>query len=195
MSRLKIVLIAVVFTLPVALSYVLYSIGWRPVSTMNHGELIEPARSIRDVRLQTLDGTEVRFFDLRAKWNLIYFGSAQCLRTCESNLYKMRQVRLAQGKNADRIQHVFILTDPRALDLLGDTLKQYPRMQVLTGPPENVKELAGQFALPVGTPLDGLERIYVVDPAGKLMMSYPADADATGIRKDLARLLKVSQIG
>jgi hypothetical protein len=39
------------------------------------------------------------------------------------------------------------------------------------------------------------DRIYLVDPLGNLMMSYPGDADATGMKKDLQRLLKVSQIG
>jgi hypothetical protein len=34
-----------------------------------------------------------------------------------------------------------------------------------------------------------------VDPLGNFMMSYPADADPNGIRKDLARLLRASRIG
>ncbi|MFQ6024544.1 MAG: SCO family protein [Acidiferrobacterales bacterium] len=195
MSKLKIALIGLVFILPVALSYTLYSLGWRPSGTVNRGELIDPSRSIRDVSLQTLDGGKIRFHDLRRRWSLIYFGPAECLSPCELNLYKMRQVRLAQGKNADRIRRLFIVTDMRALDLLRATLKEYPGMQVITGPTENVKTLAAQFTLPVGSPLDALDRIYVLDPKGNLMMSYPADADPSGMRKDLARLLKVSRIG
>lgn len=195
MNRLTIALIALLFVLPVALSYVLYSIGWRPAGTVNHGELIEPPRDIRDVSLQTLGGKTIRFTDLNGKWTLIYFGSAKCLAPCERNLYKMRQVRLAQGDDAERVQRVFVVTDTRALDWLRYTLKEYPGMRVLIGPTDNVKALARQFALPVGTPLEGLDRIYVIDPLGKLMMSYPVDADPGGIRKDLARLLKVSRIG
>jgi hypothetical protein len=49
--------------------------------------------------------------------------------------------------------------------------------------------------LPAGSPLDNLNRVYLVDPLGNFMMSYPADADPTGMRKDLARLLRISQIG
>lgn len=195
MSKLKIALIGLIFILPVALSYTLYSVGWRPAGTVNYGELVEPARSIRDVSLQTLDGGKIRFLDLQRKWALIYFGAAECLPACERNLYKMRQVRLAQGKNAGRIQRVFIVTDTRALPLLRYTVKEYPEMHVIVGPGENVKTLARQFKLPAGSPLDGLDRIYVVDPTGKLMMSYPADADPSGMRKDLKRLLKISQIG
>ena len=38
-------------------------------------------------------------------------------------------------------------------------------------------------------------RIYIIDPAGNLMMSYPALADPNLIKKDIKRLLKTSQIG
>jgi cytochrome oxidase Cu insertion factor (SCO1/SenC/PrrC family) len=39
------------------------------------------------------------------------------------------------------------------------------------------------------------DRIYIIDPAGNLVMSYPADADPSYMKKDIKRLLKVSQIG
>ncbi|MFB3128959.1 MAG: SCO family protein [Lysobacteraceae bacterium] len=198
MARVKhtpIILLVVLFALPFILAYGLYWYGWRPGGTINHGELVQPARPIADALLRTLEGRDIRFHDLRRKWVLVYFGSSQCGEACERNLYKMRQVRLAQGKDADRILRVFLVTDTHTLDRLRPKLAQYPGMQVITGPAENVKTLAQQFALPAGSPLDGLERIYVVDPLGNLMMSYPAGADASGVRKDLVRLLKVSQIG
>ncbi len=198
MARVKhtlIILLVALFALPLILAYGLYWYGWRPGGTINHGELVQPARPIADALLRTLEGRDIRFHDLRRKWVLVYFGSSQCGEACERNLYKMRQVRLAQGKDADRILRVFLVTDTHTLDRLRPKLAQYPGMQVITGPAENVKTLAQQFALPAGSPLDGLERIYVVDPLGNLMMSYPAGADASGVRKDLVRLLKVSQIG
>jgi cytochrome oxidase Cu insertion factor (SCO1/SenC/PrrC family) len=195
MNRLTIGLVAALFALPVVLSVTLYGLGWRPARTMNHGELIEPARAIADTELQTLDGARLRFSNLHGKWALIYFGSAACQTVCQRNLYKMRQVRLAQGENATRVERVFVILGAHAGDTLRATLAGYAGMQVITGPVTNVATLARQFALPIGTPLDGLERIYVIDPLGRLMMSYPPDADPSGIRKDLTRLLRVSRIG
>jgi hypothetical protein len=90
---------------------------------------------------------------------------------------------------------VLVVTDLKALDLLRYAVKDHPGMHVIVGPPEAVTELARQFTLPAGSPLDNLNRIYVVDPLGNFMMSYPADADPNGIRKDLARLLRASRIG
>jgi len=87
------------------------------------------------------------------------------------------------------------VTDAKALDLLRYTLKDYPGMIVLIGPPPAVRQLAGQFSVPAGSALDGLDRMYLVDPLGNFMLHYPPDVDASGMRKDLVRLLKVSQVG
>ncbi len=195
MKKSTIVLLVLLFIFPVVASFILYATGWRPSGTINHGELVEPARPIEDVNLTRFDGKRMRFADLQKKWTLVYFGSAECLSPCKDNLYKMRQVRLSLGVDATRLQRLFVVTDTNALDLLKYELKEYPNMAVVTGPASNIEALASQFYLPVGTPLDNLDRIYVVDPLGLLMMSYPADADPSGMRKDLKRLLKVSQIG
>ncbi|MFQ5937962.1 MAG: SCO family protein, partial [Acidiferrobacterales bacterium] len=188
-NRLTLTLLAIAFVLPVGLASLLYAVGWRPAATINHGELIEPPRVISDLELRTLEGKRLRLRDLQGKWTFIYFGPARCLAACEHNLYKMRQVRLAQGEKAERVQRVFVVTDTRAIDLLTRVLQDYPGLVVITGSSTAVRTLAQEFVLPAGMPLDGLERIYLMDPTRRLMMSYPSDADASGMRKDLARLL------
>jgi cytochrome oxidase Cu insertion factor (SCO1/SenC/PrrC family) len=194
-GKRKLLILALLFALPAALAFILYTSGWRPAATANYGDLAQPARPIGDVTLDTLDGKRLTFSKLNKKWALVYFGSAHCLARCEQDLYKMRQVHLAQGKEAERIERVFVVTDATALDLLRYTLKDHPGMIVLVGPPAAVRQLAGQFSVPAGGALDGLDRIYLVDPLGNFMLHYPPDADASGMRKDLARLLKVSQVG
>lgn len=194
-SRRKILLLAALFTLPVIVAYALYFSGWRPAATGNHGELVQPVHPIADAALTRLDGGSMRFRELHGKWTLLTFSTAECLKPCERNLHNMRQVIAAQGDKAGRVQSVLVVTDLKALDLLRYAVKDYPGMRVIVGPPEAVAGLARQFTLPAGGPLDNLNRIYVVDPLGNFMMSYPADADPNGIRKDLARLLRASRIG
>jgi hypothetical protein len=41
----------------------------------------------------------------------------------------------------------------------------------------------------------GEGRVYIVDPLGNLMMSYPSDAGPGDLYDDLRRLLRVSRIG
>ena len=38
-----------------------------------------------------------------------------------------------------------------------------------------------------------LKTTYLIDPVGNIIMSYPADSDPTGIRKDLKRILTWSK--
>src|SRR3989344_5959737 len=77
----------------------------------------------------------------------------KCLKPCERNLTKMRQVIAAQGKEADRLQSVLVVTDGKALDWLRYAILDYPGMRVVTGPPDSVTLLARQFTLPAGGPL------------------------------------------
>lgn len=194
-SRLMLLIMAGVFLAGLAAAYVLVASGWRPARTSNHGELVQPPRAIVDGEFTTLEGNKIRFSELYGKWTYVYFVAADCTRPCEANLYKMRQVVLAQGKEAPRVQRVLVLTDTHSLDWLRYTLEEYPGMRVITGPPAAVEALARQFVLPSTSPREQAHWIYLIDPLGHFMMSYPASADPSGMRKDLARLLRVSRIG
>ena len=194
-GRRKLMLLAALFVLPMLVAYALYYSGWRPEAVHPHGDLVQPARPVADAALVQLDGKPMRFSELRGKWTLVMFSAAECLSPCERNLVKMRQVIAAQGKEAERIQSMLIVKDAKMRDWLNYAIKDYPGMRAVIGPPEAFDALAREFTLPAGSPLDNLNRIYLVDPLGNFMMSYPADADPTGMRKDLARLLRISQIG
>lgn len=194
-SRWAVLALVALFLSGIVVSFVLIESGWRPKVTKNYGELVQPPRAVSDVTLADADGRPVPFSRYKRKWTLLYFGPAECLTPCTSNLYKMRQVVAAQAENAPRVQRVFVVTDPRGRELLRQTLADYPGTDVLFGSPEALRALAASFSLPVGTPLDGLHRLYVVDPLGNFMMSYPADADPRGINKDVSLLLRASHIG
>ena len=194
-ARLRLLLIAALFAAPMLVAYVLYYSGWRPESVHPYGELVAPPHLVADAEFTVFDRGTARFSSLQHRWLLVYFGSSECTSACESALYKIRQVIAAQNRGAHRVHGVMVLTDTRALDMLRYQLKDYPETTVLVGPPASVVRLAREFDVAAGSALAGLHRIYVVDPLGNFIMSYPADADPSGIRKDLTRLLRLSQIG
>lgn len=194
-ARWVMLALAALFLAGIVASVIMVETGVRIGATRNYGELVEPPRPIDDVTLSDLSGASVRFSAMKGKWTLLYFGCAECLKPCTEALYKMRQLTAAQGQEAHRLQQVFIVTDPSAIDLLRYTLADYPGTKVLRGKPEAVRALASQFTVPAGGALEGLNRIYVVDPLGNFMMSYPADADASRMNKDLRLLLRASRIG
>ncbi len=191
----KLLLLAAISVLPLIIAYALYYGGWRPSATGNYGELLQPPRSIDDVSVLLLDGKKIRISELRGKWLLLTFGTAECLTPCEKSLYAMRQVIAAQGKKAERVRSVLVVTDAHALGWPRYTTKDYPHLQVITGPAAEVQRLARQFTLPDGSPPATHHRIYLVDPLGNFIMSYGEGVDPSGIRKDLTRLLRVSRIG
>lgn len=193
-NRYKVILIAILFLSPIVLAVYLKSTGWRPAKTKNYGELVIPARPLADVAFTTADGREIRLSQFKHKWLMVTFAADGCTGACENNIYKMRQVHIAQGKHQKRIRRLLVLpaNGKQALSLKQ---KGYPNLVVVTGPAGSIRDFANQVKSADQTAAESTNRIYLIDPLNNLIMSYPQDADAGGIRKDLARLLRVSQIG
>jgi hypothetical protein len=145
---------------------------WAPGHAGNYGELIAP---------RTLSGPPLDA--LRGKWVLVSFDAAACDAHCESKLYIMRQTRRAQGKNMERIERLWVLTDAAA-----------PRPALLAAI-EGTRAVRSNGDFTASFPGNPLEHIYVVDPLGNLMMRFPRDPDPSKVIKDLERLLKYSRIG
>ncbi len=70
---------------------------------------------------------------------LLLADSSQCDERCQRNLMYMRQVRLAQGKEAGRIERVWLVTDdamPRP-----ELLAEHPGLHVVRGTRESLEML------------------------------------------------------
>ena len=158
---------------------------WQPQGGMNYGELI-PARPLSDPPLRHLDQRVFRLSELRGKWILLQLDQADCAAVCQAKLYDMRQVRLAQGREMERVERVWLILDEAPLETL--LMREYDgtRMLRAAGSP-----LLVEFP-PAGSVRD---HIYVIDPHGNLMLRFPKDADPRKMNKDLARLLRASRIG
>lgn len=181
-ARLKLVVIMALFALPIAASLVTYHF-FRPGATGNYGELLAPA-PITTAQFQRIGGGAFRFGELRGKWVLIASDSGACPESCVAKLTLMRQVRLMVGRNAGRIERVFVADDTTAL--AAEALAPYEGTVAIT-PPTGT-------ALPIA-PVNDRAHLYLVDPLGNVMMRFPANAEPRRMQKDLERLLKASQIG
>ena len=103
-----------VSVLPFVASFGLYYLA-PPDARMNYGELLatKPLPVIQGVGLE---GKPEQLDRLRGKWVLLQVDSGNCDRRCVTKLYKMRQVRLAQGKHMERVQRLWLLTDRQLPD-------------------------------------------------------------------------------
>jgi len=190
-NRQNLLLVIAVFALPVVVATLMYVTGWKPSATGNHGDLIQPARFIEEISMQSIDAKAVKFSELHGKWTMVYFDTPTCPEECVKQLYNMRQTHIAQGKDQERIQRLFILTDAQAVDTLKPKLTDYPDMLVWTGEKSVLSRLKQDFGIE-GTKPSEQRYIYLLDPMGNLMMRYASGSDPAGMRKDLVRLLKYS---
>ena len=158
----KLLAVALVCAAPLVLGTLAYVFRWSPGTASNYGELVPP---------MPVSGLH----SLRGKWVLVTFDAASCNPYCERKLYLIRQVRRAQGKDMDRVERVWALTEG------GE-----PRREILSGIEGTrlLKVPAEDFP---GHPVD---HIYIVDPFGNVMLRFPRDPDPSRMIKDLQRLLK-----
>lgn len=185
-SRLQFLLIALFFIGPLVVAAWLYfdESSWRPAGQTNHGTLIQPVITLPAASLTQAEGGDTPREFLRGKWSLLYLERGDCDEGCRQALVQLRQIRLALGAEADRLQRVF---------LCGGSIPEAPWFE------------AGHsgliYALTSGggsltTALDSLDSgLYIVDPLGNLMMRYPVDTQSKPIYQDLKKLLKLSRIG
>jgi len=168
---------------PVAASYLLYYF-WPPAHTVNYGELLPP-RPLPDPPLTLADGASFRLSSLRGRWVLVMVDAAQCDAWCERKLLYMRQLRLTQGKDMDRVERAWLVSDREQLRAEAVTAYRGTWLVRVAG-----SELLAHFPGRAIT-----DHIYLVDHLGNLMMRYPRDPDPQRMIKDLTRLLKASRIG
>ena len=190
MGRLTMTLILLVCAAPVIASYVLYFV-WRPVdSGVAYSDLIQPSASLPAVAARDLIGVGQRPLpSLKGQWLLLVVGPAACTTACEERLFLQRQLREMTGRERDRIDKVWLITDDAAL--------RPELQQALTGGRAPVtllrvpREVVAAWLRPAGG--QALEdHLYLVDPMGEWMLRAPAKPDPSKLRRDLERLLRAS---
>ena len=186
-GRWKMLVVLLVCVAPVVASYFTFYVV-RPDGRRNFGELITPQRALPDLRGTGLDGKPVDLRDLKDQWLLISVAPAACDEQCARHLYFQRQLREGLGKEKERLDWVWLVSDNAPVaEALRPALKDATVVRV---PAANLiswlEPQAGQ-----GLP----DHLYLVDPLGKWMMRFPPRLDAESavkVRRDLDRLLRAS---
>ncbi|MGE5338040.1 MAG: SCO family protein [Gemmatimonadota bacterium] len=174
---------------PVIASYTAYYF-LPPSGRTNYGDLIEPQRPLPALTLHELDGRAVDAAALRGRWLMVQVDGGDCADPCQRKLWKMRQVRLTTGKDADRVERVWLISDSAPLPTI--VMREYEGTRFLRASPA---ELASFLALPPDTDRRLSDHIWIIDPLGNLMLRWPKDADPSRMKRDLSKLLSVSGIG
>lgn len=187
-GRWKLLLVLLVCASPLIFSYLTYYVI-KPTGRTNYGALIDPRQyPIPALDTVGLDGKPLALDAYKGKWVMLKVGAGECLQACKDQLVAMRQLRLMQGKEMERIERVWLITDEAPLDTV--LMRVIDGTRFLRVKPELVKAW-----LPVEPGGDAGDHIFLIDPLGHLMMRFPKDADPAKVKKDLGKLLKASAIG
>ena len=187
-GRWKLLVVIAVCAAPMIASYITYYVI-KPQSRTNYGALIDPRQyPIPALGSTELDGKPARLEDYKGKWVMLQVAGGECDDACKTRLFAMRQLRLMQGKEMERIERVWLITDAKPLDTV--LMREYDGTDMLR---VDAKLLKAWLPTDEGTAME--DHIYIIDPLGNLMLRFPKDADPNKMKKDISKLLRASAIG
>jgi hypothetical protein len=188
-GRLRMFLVLLACAAPVLASYFTYYVI-RPDGRTNYASLIQPSRAMPDnLGLRTLQGDAVEPRSLRGQWLLISAADGACAAECEKRLYSQRQLREMMGREKDRLDKIWLITDAAAPrpELIAALQSQGEAMRVLR---VDASALETWLQPAPGHALQ--DHLYVVDPMGEWMMRAPAPLEPSKFKRDLSKLLRAS---
>jgi hypothetical protein len=187
-GRWKLLLVLLVCASPLIFSYLTYYVI-KPTGRTNYGALLDPRQyPIPALGSVGLDGKPLALDAYKGKWIMLQVAPGHCQQACKDQLVAMRQLRLMQGKEMERVERVWLITDDTPLDTM--LMRVVDGTRFLRVKPELVKAW-----LPVEQGGDVSEHLFLIDPLGHLMMRFPKNADPAKVKKDIGKLLKASAIG
>ncbi len=169
--------------------------------TYNGGFYAQPAAAA-PLNLTDMNGKPFTLDQLNGDVALVYFGYTTCPDVCPTTLIDYQMVKEELGADADRVKFVLVTIDPER-----DTeakLKEYldffdPEFIGLRGSEsqtEQVKRGYGVLVHRVEYPdsatkylLDHSTQTYVIDPEGRLALTFPYGMDPALMAQDIRHLL------
>lgn len=181
----------VLFSLPLLAVVGMRWLDYRPGGA-SHGELLTPPKVLQLPAITDLQGKTFGTEQWKKKWHMVVIATGNCAADCQERIHLVRQIHVTLNKEIERVERVLVVPDADKNTDLAALQQTYPDLVILSG--TDATALAQQFDLP-SQPGSTAGRVYVVDPLGNLMMSYPADFDPKGMQSDMTRLLKYSWVG
>lgn len=186
-GRWKLLAIMVVCSLPIIAACFAYFF-LRPQGQAALGELIAPVRQMPNTPVANLQGGTQTLEPLKGQWLLVAVAPGACDEDCRQRLFLQRQLREIMGKDKDRVDRVWLVSDQQ--NPPQDLERPLSDMAVLHAPDSVLRDW---LEVPPGKSVTDF--LFVVDPLGNTMMRLPARFDSTQAnkaRRDLERLLRAS---
>jgi protein SCO1/2 len=167
-----------------------------------NGSLIEPSPPAVDFTLSNSDGSDYHLANRKGQIVLIFFGYANCPDVCPTTLAEFRNMHAELGEDADLVDFVFITIDPErdASTDIERYVKSFNENFIgLSGQPEELRSVWDGYWVfrekqesdsEAGYLMAHTSRVYLVDKAGNLRLTFPFGVTASAMLDDVERLLK-----
>lgn len=163
-------------------------------------KVAQPAAIGGPFQLTDQTGKAVTDKDLKGKPTLIFFGYTHCPDVCPTSLFEISEVLRAMGKDADKVNAVFISVDPErdTPATMKDYLSSFdPHLEGLSGDPaETAKVITSYrvYAKKVPTKdgdytMDHTALIYLMDREGRFVSPFNLKRTPEEAAADLKRYL------
>jgi protein SCO1/2 len=172
-----------------------------------HGSLIDPPVMAPQINLTDVDGGSFELSDLNGQVVIMFFGYTSCPDVCPVTLSDFLRVRTQLGKEAEEASFVFITVDPERDS--PERMKKYltnfdPEIIGLTGSRSELQTVWSSYgvyqAKSEGSSeenylVDHSSRIYVIDKAGNLLLTYLFGTENNLIADDVRYLISNQSVG
>ena len=188
-GRIKFLLIVFIFTVPFVISYHLskdYHAGGE-LQTSNYGSFINPIVELSQSTFDDYSGENLNVNQHLTKWSLIYRMPENCSQRCSDEIYLIRQVNIALGKDMNRLERVIVLNQTIPSSEVDDLVIKYPKAIV-------VKNNSSTFINEINKITDRYV-LLLTDPLGNVILGYDEGFEGKKLLKDIKKLLKLSKIG
>ncbi|WFU24374.1 SCO family protein [Bradyrhizobium sp. CB1717] len=163
-------------------------------------KVAQPAAIGGPFQLTDQNGKAVTDKSLKGKPTLIFFGYTHCPDVCPTSLFEMSEVLRAMGKDADKVNAIFISVDPErdTPATMKDYLSSFdPHLAGLSGDPaETAKVITSYrvYAKKVPTKdgdytMDHTALIYLMDRDGRFVSPFNLKRTPEEAAADLKRYL------
>jgi protein SCO1 len=168
-----------------------------------HGSVIQDTYQAPDFSLPDGRGTEFHLAEQRGKVVLIFFGFTNCPDICPTTLADFKQVYQRLGKDADKVDFVYITVDPdrdTPQEIADYAARFEPSFYGLSGTEQQLKPVWKSYGVyrkldkqsPTDTSyeVEHSTQVYAIDPSGNLRLTFAYGTPVDDILQDVRHLIK-----
>lgn len=167
-----------------------------------HGGEFSPPAAAAPLNLTDMNGNPFTLDQVKGDVTLVYFGYTTCPDVCPTTLTDFQSLKDELGPDADRVKFVMVTIDPerdteaKLKEYLGFFDPDFIGLRGDAAQTEQVKQDYGITVKRVEYPdsatkylLDHSALVYVIDPEGRLLLTFPYGTDPVLIAQDVKHVL------